>query len=579
MRDTRARSVGTLVLALLLLLSALGSRFQVAVPDRVRLAPDATRQLGPGLPLPVAVRAHPPGIVRIGGEQAGRGGVTTRLPLAVQAQQSGVARLDLSLFGWVPIRQVTVEVVSRPAVVPGGQSVGVMLRSRGVLVVDYAPVPAGGGRAVIPAREAGIRPGDVIQRIDGTPVESDRAAARLIDAAGRAGRPVEVEFVRNGRVERRRLVPIFNPDQRRYAIGVWVRDSVAGVGTLTFYDPQTRRYAALGHVVTDAETQAALPAGGGEILPARITAIEPSRNGDPGEKVGVVAPGAAPLGTIDRNTPVGISGRLLREPPPGPESRPVPTALAGEVRPGPARIVTVVEGEEPRSFDIEIERINPSGGNGGKDMVIRVTDPELLAVAGGIVQGMSGSPILQDGRLVGAVTHVFVNDATRGYAVFIERMLEAAGLLPARQPVQAGAGPGSPEGDSGPALLVPLPWAGSDACYGGFCHMKAGTLSEFVDRFADDFGRNWQNGIRKYVAGNPGQVIEGGDGREWRTLPAWRGPPPSGYWSQTTTANFASCSASTWAASPISNWSASPMTATRWWRRSAAPRRTWSSWT
>ncbi|HEY8393299.1 MAG TPA: SpoIVB peptidase [Thermaerobacter sp.] len=509
MRDTRARSVGALVLASLLLLSALGSRFQVAVPDRVRLAPDATRQLGPGLPLPVAVRAHPPGIVRVGGEPAGRHGVATRLPLAVEAEQSGVATLDLSLFGWVPIRQVTVEVVPRVQVIPGGQSVGVMLQSRGVLVVDYAPVPAGDGSSVIPAREAGIRPGDIIQRINGTPVENDLTAARLIDAAGRAGRAVELELIRDGRVVRRTLDPVFNRDQQRYTIGVWVRDSVAGVGTLTFYDPRTQRYAALGHVVTDVETQAPLPAGGGEILPARITAIEPSRRGDPGEKIGVVAPGASPLGTIDRNTPVGISGKLLRQPPPGPESRPVPAALAGEVRPGPARIITVVEGEEPRAFDIEIERINPSGGADGKDMVIRVTDPELLALAGGIVQGMSGSPILQDGRLVGAVTHVFVNDATRGYGVFIERMLEAAGLMPGRPPQQASAGPGSLTG-------VPARWrvgqgapmAGTEGAVPGaagvFCRRNGGVMSESVDRFVRDFGRSWQNRLRTYVAGNAG---------------------------------------------------------------------------
>lgn len=541
MRDTRARKFGALVLALLLLVSALGSRLQVAVPDRVRLTPDATQQLGPGLPFPVAVRADPPGLLRIGGELAGRHGVATRLPLSLEARESGVAELELSLFGWLPIRQVTVEVVPRVEVIPGGQAVGVMLRSRGVLVVDYAPVPVDGGRSAVPAREAGIRPGDVITRINGTPVESDWAAARLIDQAGRQGQAVELEVVRDGRVMHRRLYPVFNRDQQRFAIGVWVRDSVAGVGTLTFYHPETRRYAALGHVVADAETQAPLPAGGGEILPARITAIEPSRRGDPGEKIGVVSPEAGALGTIERNTPVGISGRLLREPPPGPVTTPVPAALAGEVHPGPARILTVVEGEEPRAFDIEIERVNRFGAAGGKDMVIRVTDPELLARTGGIVQGMSGSPILQDGRLVGAVTHVFVNDATRGYAVFIERMLEAAGLMQDRPPQRATAGPGSLAGVPALPFFVSKPWTGArrgprsrrppggrpvpfprsfppasgdpeipdrrdrilSEGANGWCRKKRTALSEYVDRFDNRFGRTWQNRLRTFSADQP----------------------------------------------------------------------------
>ena len=422
LHPARVRRAGVWAAVLAATLLVLLARWQVAIPGHVRLTPDSVQRLGPGLPLPIAVRAEPPGVLEVGG---GPGG-TTRLPLAVAGQRPGVARLEMSLFGWMPLRPVTVEVVPRMEVIPGGQAVGVMVQARGVLVVDYAPVALDDGRTAEPARQAGLRPGDLITRINGEPVESDAEAVRLIDGAGRQGRPVELEVRRGDQVFTRRVEPVYNRDQQRYAIGIWVRDRVAGVGTLTFYHPASGRYAALGHVVADPETQVPLPVGDGQILPARITAIEPSRRGDPGEKIGVVPPGAQALGTIDRNTPVGIAGRLLDEPAPGPVNRPLPVATAAEVHPGPAQILTVVDGEEPRAFDVEIQRVTPAAD--GRDLVIRVTDPELLRRTGGIVQGMSGSPILQDGRLVGAVTHVFVNDATRGYGVLAERMVEAAGL-------------------------------------------------------------------------------------------------------------------------------------------------------
>ena len=440
-RARRAKVRGGMLALLAASTLVLLVRWQVAIPDRVRLAPEAVRRLGPGLPVPVAVRADPPGVIEVDGQGEG----TARLPLSLAARRPGVARVELSLFGWMPLRPVTVEVVPRVEVIPGGQAVGVMVRARGVLVVDYAPVPLDDGRTADPARQAGIEPGDLILRINGEAVDSDAEAVALIDAAGRQGKPVELEVQRGQRVFRRSLQPVYNRDQQRYAIGVWVRDRAAGVGTLTFYDPASGRYAALGHGVADPETRVALPVESGQILPARITAVEPSRRGHPGEKIGVVAPGAPALGTIERNTPVGITGRLLVEPRPGPWSRPVPVATASEVRPGPAQIVTVVEGERPEVFDVEIQRVTASGD--GRDLVIRVTDPGLLARTGGIVQGMSGSPILQDGRLVGAVTHVFVNDATRGYGVLAERMVEAAGLV---EPASAAAGSHGGRGPEGP---------------------------------------------------------------------------------------------------------------------------------
>lgn len=355
-----------------------------------------------------------------------QGEATTRILDLSQGKtvgrQPGRASVQLCLFGLIPVKTVQVDVLPPVEVIPGGHSIGVLLENQGVMVVGYAPILEPGGKEVYPARDAGVLLGDVLLRVNGREAKSEEEAARLIDRAGVSGRTVQLE-VRRGRQVLDLAVPPAKCSQTgRYRIGLYLRDSAAGVGTLTFYDPGRRIYAALGHAVTDSFSQDRVQVEGGRIVPASVEGIQQGRKGQPGEKIGLFAGGQS-WGTIDSNTPFGIFGRLTAAFPPPVYSRPVPVAMDYQVYTGPAQILTVITGTAIETFNITIEAVVPEEKDRGRGLVLRITDPRLLAVTGGIVQGMSGSPILQDGRLVGAVTHVFVNDPTRGYGVLAQWML------------------------------------------------------------------------------------------------------------------------------------------------------------
>ncbi len=298
------------------------------------------------------------------------------------------------------------------ALVPVGQAVGISVKTDGAVVSELSEFTTGSGTCS-PARDAGLRPGDVITMIEGVEILSAQDLMRALeDAPG----SVTVRYRREGEERQTTVKPYMDGDSGY--LGVWVRDSVSGIGTVTYYDPATGQYGALGHSIDDGATGAAVPVREGSILKARVTDVIKSRAGSPGQMSGELDYDAA-LGTVGKNCRVGIFGEGCDQ---LSVCQAIPTAGAPEVKTGKARIISDVSGQR-REYDIEITRIY-SGGE-GRDMMIRITDPDLLAITGGIVQGMSGSPIIQNGRLVGAVTHVLVNNPEKGYAVFLESMLKA----------------------------------------------------------------------------------------------------------------------------------------------------------
>ncbi|MCR4419690.1 MAG: SpoIVB peptidase [Clostridia bacterium] len=344
------------------------------------------------------------------------------------ATRPGSLHLRLELLGLIPVRTVTVHIVEPPEVVPGGHCIGVLLRTSGAVVVGFAPITSGGGETVNPAREAGFVLGDTITRIDGHTVAGEDQVAYLVDRAGRAGKTVRVTVRRGGELKTLVVRPLFCRETGRYRIGLYVRDSAAGVGTLTFYLPREKVFAALGHMVVDSNSEP-VPLADGRIVGASVQGIQQARQGRPGEKIGLFLDRTDLQGSILRNTRFGIFGSLDRLPRRSLYRQPVPVALAHQVHSGRAEMLTVINGEEIERFEVEIERVMPQQREDGRGLLLRVTDPRLLALTGGIVQGMSGSPILQDGTLVGAVTHVFVHDPTRGYGVLAEWMLAEMGLF------------------------------------------------------------------------------------------------------------------------------------------------------
>ena len=224
------------------------------------------------------------------------------------------------------------------------------------------------------------------------------------------------------------VTPAIDPRDGAYRLGVWVRSSTAGVGTLTYYDPVSGGYGALGHAITDVDTGVIFPVGAGAVYENEVVHVTRGEESAPGELTGEFFEKEIVLGEIEKNTGFGVFGKAPAQMAAGglyPEGLPV--ARRSEVRTGSAQLLSCVEGGEVKAYDCEIERFYSKSASEGRNMAVRITDPELLKKTGGIVQGMSGSPIIQDGKLVGAVTHVLVNDPTRGYGIFIENMLDAAG--------------------------------------------------------------------------------------------------------------------------------------------------------
>ena len=336
--------------------------------------------------------------------------------LQLKAGEAGSGELRFSLLGLVPLRTVKLSVQPERRLVPGGQSVGVALRTGGVVVIGNSDL----GKTPSPARLAGLKSGDVIVRVDGAAVTGTQALSASIAGGGTA----RLQVVRGGDVLECDVTPALDERDGQYRLGAWVRDSTAGVGTLTYFDPNSGGFGALGHAITDVDTGVVMPVGEGELYSNTVVAVTPSEAGSPGELTGDFLGETEALGSVALNSEAGIFG-AMDAPPAGalyPEGLPV--ARREDVHAGKASLITTVDGRAVHEYACEIVRLSDRSQGAARALVLRITDPELLGQTGGIVQGMSGSPILQDGRIVGAVTHVMVNDPTMGYGILIESMLK-----------------------------------------------------------------------------------------------------------------------------------------------------------
>ncbi|MFB4160582.1 SpoIVB peptidase [Geomicrobium sp. JSM 1781026] len=329
--------------------------------------------------------------------------------------------------GDFPVKKIHKDRRERIEVIPGGQSIGVRLNAKGVLVVGFHLIDTSDGQKS-PAESAGIQKGDIIVKLNKQPVEDMHEVATILRTPHEA-QPIEVEVIRNGKTLTKTIDQSITASEGIGQLGMYIRDSAAGVGTMTFYEPLSGKYGALGHVISDIDTKEPVAIHEGEIVRSSVRSIAKGKNGIPGEKQASLTTSQHVLGTITKNNTFGIYGVLHHGHDLVNEGRlSMPIAFADEVEEGPAKILTVVEDETVEEFDIEIVRSSPQKHAATKGMVIRITDERLLDKTGGIVQGMSGSPIIQDEKIIGAVTHVFVNDSSSGYGSHIEWMLQEAGV-------------------------------------------------------------------------------------------------------------------------------------------------------
>lgn len=348
-------------------------------------------------------------------------------PVSVESLKQGTTSLYFKLFGFIPIKHVNVNVTPEKTLVPGGKSIGVSLSTNGVLIVGTSEVSAKNGIVHYPAMDAGIAPGDIIESINGLEVKNASHLAQIVNKA--KDKNVDLKCRRGDRYFRTQAKPVLDDNSSEYKLGIWVRDSTSGVGTLTFIDPINGNFGALGHAITDVDTGSLIPAKDGQISESKIVDVKKGKKGQPGELIGSFAGDNMVIGDIVKNTHHGIYGITRGSYKKIVSNEPVPIAYQYNIYPGDAKILTTAGSEGTKEYDIRILKVNRQAKSNAKGMVIEITDPELLAKTGGILQGMSGSPILQNGKIVGAVTHVFINDPKKGYGIFIEWMLDEANTI------------------------------------------------------------------------------------------------------------------------------------------------------
>lgn len=338
----------------------------------------------------------------------------------VDSKSSPNRREELRLFGIVPIKEVTLIEKDEQTVFVSGEVFGIKLYTDGVIIVGTQSVETDSGR-VNPAEACGLQVGDVIISINGEKVfTSDAVQAILNDNNGSS---FDIKVKRGERYREFTLTPVYCEREGCYKAGMWVRDSTAGIGTLTYYDKQSGMFGALGHQVNDVDTNELMPLLEGEAVSARVTNVQKASKGKTGSLECDF--GDYTIGRLTANTDCGIFGAYSAV---SQYAKEYPVASAQQVKKGKATLVSAVQNGEPKEYEIEITHISYSDSNLQKNMVIKITDPELKELTGGIVQGMSGSPVVQDGRLVGALTHVIVNNPEKGYAVFAQTMLEKQGI-------------------------------------------------------------------------------------------------------------------------------------------------------
>lgn len=329
--------------------------------------------------------------------------------------ETGKIDLSLNLLDKIPLKEISVNVIPKVKVIPLGNAIGLKLYTEGVLIVGMSEIE--GKR---PYEFSGIKEGDRIISIDDKKIETTEDLIETVNAS--KGKEVSIKYVRENSEEVTNITPV-QTKQNEYKLGLWVRDATAGVGTASFYIPSTGMFASLGHGITDIDTGDLITISNGELVSTNIVSIQKGEKGKPGEIKGSIE-GSSKIGEVYKNTSFGIFGKVSNKNSLKITENEMEILNRDEIKKGEAQIICELEDGKKEYYNIEIQRIYTANNKDNKSMLIKITDERLLEKTGGIIQGMSGSPIIQNGKFVGAVTHVLVNDPTTGYGVFADMMLK-----------------------------------------------------------------------------------------------------------------------------------------------------------
>ena len=337
------------------------------------------------------------------------------------SEDIGVSKMNVNLFNQLSIKDIDVSILPKTTVIPVGNLAGVKLYTNGVLVVGMSEIQGDDKKMYKPYEKTGIEEGDTIVAINNSTIHSTEDLISCVNKS--LGNEVEIDFVRDNEALQCSMTPVKTQGEE-YKLGLWVRDSAAGVGTVTFYEPESKTFAALGHGIVDIDTKQLINISSGEFVTTKILNIQKGEKGEPGRIQGTID-NQPNIGTIYKNSPFGIYGKVDNLLPLNlNNSKEMEVALRDEIHTGKATILATLEKGKTQEYDIEIKKIFKENNYDNKSMQIKIVDEDLLEKTGGIIQGMSGSPIIQDGKFIGAVTHVLVNNPQEGYAVFGDIMIK-----------------------------------------------------------------------------------------------------------------------------------------------------------
>lgn len=324
---------------------------------------------------------------------------------------------DVKIFGTIPLKNINISTIERIKLYPGGMPFGVKFQTDGILIVGITDVETKNG-TYNPAYESGLRVKDIVVKVNDNNVSTVQEVTNAIESSD--GNEMKFTVMRNNELYDFTVTPIYSELDSAYKMGIWIRDSTAGIGTVTFINPQNSTFAGLGHGICDVDTGELMPMLKAQIYNVTINGVNEGRPGYPGELKGYFD--SEKTGALIGNTIAGVYGSLVSMPT-SPVNEAMPIGLRQDVHEGEAYIYCTVNDQPPVKYSVEIIKINPNTED-VKNFIIRITDPVLLEITGGIVQGMSGSPVIQDNKIIGAVTHVLINDPTKGYGILIEKMLQ-----------------------------------------------------------------------------------------------------------------------------------------------------------
>lgn len=392
----------------------------IFLPSDIHLLKGKEQTFTLGLPLSAEFSSDSIGAVSVNNSPVtGNIHINLTEPFSVKPEQSGAAKVSLSLFGLIPVKTVSVEVLPVKEVIPGGMTVGVAVSTEGVLVLGTGFVN-GADQGVYEPAKGVLKTGDLILKAGGRELNQKEDLMQAVEENG--DKQLQLVLKRDGKQMEASVTPVKSLEDGSYKLGIWIRDSTQGIGTLTYVVPETNEFGALGHGIYDVDTQKLMSIKSGLISESEITGINKGAKGTPGELLGNLDKDEK-LGTIKINSEVGLYGtvdkaKLNRFP-----NEKMEIGLQQDVKEGEAVIRSNILNNEIKDYTINIESINKFSASPDKGMVIKITDERLLNETSGIIQGMSGSPIIQNEKLIGAVTHVFVQDPSKGYGIFIENML------------------------------------------------------------------------------------------------------------------------------------------------------------